>query len=744
LQQFRVNELHVLLSTFRCPKLGKKHELIQRCIGLLQNSRNQGAVMQKIHEINASRRYHALSTQSSTNSNSSTSSGGQSYQMDAGSSLSGAAAAAAAAAQAAVAAQAAAAHQSLYTPQAIQPNMIQRQPHHFMPSAQPPHSFTSHSLFNRARSLRIVKLPFYDKTKTLLELSELPASSSTIRQTLRSAFKFIVPSDVLRLLNYRNEPAVLPRVEVQMRFFLLDPSKEQADDFPPNCEVKIDNTGVPLPNVIPTNKPNVEPKRPSRPVNITPFVQYHREVDKEHKVLIEWSADRRAWAVGIFVVNRLTSEILLKRLVSNVHARRDLFVTKRAISEKLRDDDEDDGVQMESIKFTLLCPLGRTRMVTPVKGYDCEHLQCFDLMLYLKMNEKRPTWKCAICDKSVTYENLIIDGYFEQVLKKASRNVTEVELLADGEWRPVVEQRDESLSDGADDEIPSKKLRSFAACPLNSHHRISSAPSITAQCNSNSNAAGMCASSSAAAFDDDVIVLGDSDDEVEEVVSASASTAALTNLRLNGAVINNNSSSSSGSMNNTRGLPTYHQQQHSTSSSSSVMFPSADSRSNSVSNQSIICIDLDDSDPTEAAAQMRSESQSSSQSLSKSHNAITTSRSLHSPPITNSNNQYFSLISQQQINVSTAAAAAACVSSATAVSSNQTPPSSAQFFPFYSPPPPPPPTLPSSAAAGIPFIHGLDTTYPVFQDPYNPIIAEQLRNFMASIHQTAGSSRRYN
>lgn len=66
-----------------------------------------------------------------------------------------------------------------------------------------------------------------------------------------------------------------------------------------------------LQNVIPTNKPNVEAKRPSRPVNITPFVQQHREPDSTHKVLIEWTADRRAWAVAIFVVNRLTSEILM-------------------------------------------------------------------------------------------------------------------------------------------------------------------------------------------------------------------------------------------------------------------------------------------------------------------------------------------------------------------------------------------------------------------------------------------------
>uniref|UniRef100_F1KSP5 E3 SUMO-protein ligase gei-17 n=1 Tax=Ascaris suum TaxID=6253 RepID=F1KSP5_ASCSU len=611
LQQFRVNELHILLSTFRCPKLGKKNELIQRCVSLLQNSRNQAAVMQKIREINASRRYHALGTQSS---------GPAQYgQVDGGSLLTGG--------------------HSLYPSQLqMPPNMLH---HPFMPSQ---HSFVP--LMERARNLRIVDLPFYDKTKTLLELSELPASASGIRTTSRTAFNFFVPPDVLCNITYRNEPVVLPRVEVQMRFFLLDHTKEQLDDFPPNCEVKIDNTCVPLPNVIPTNKPNVEAKRPSRPVNITPFVQQHREPDSTHKVLIEWTADRRAWAVAIFVVNRLTSEILMKRLLSNVHARRDAFVTKRLIRIRLGDD-SDDSLHMESAKFTLLCPLGRTRMVTPVKGSDCTHLQCFDLMLFLKMNEKRPTWKCAICDKAVTYNKIIIDGYFEQVLKKAGRNVNEVELFPNGEWRPIV-PKDESVSD--DDEVPLKKV-----CSATPNNHLSVAPSAT----------NLAATAPAQVPDDDVIVLGDSDDEVEEVSSS-------TNQR--GGIARNSSS-------------------------------------HSASNQSIICIDLDESDPVDLTGQLPSQSESQNCRLSP---LVT----LQLPPVTHADPSTSSITAQMST-------------------------------PIISPPLLPPQwytSVPPVEGGRVAFMGPFDTPYSVFPDNYNSnLIAEELRQFMASIHQaTRPGNRRFN
>lgn len=55
----------------------------------------------------------------------------------------------------------------------------------------------------------------------------------------------------------------------------------------------------------------MEAKRPSCPVDITPFVQQPSRLDNVHSVHIQWAADMRAWAVGIFVVKRVTSEILM-------------------------------------------------------------------------------------------------------------------------------------------------------------------------------------------------------------------------------------------------------------------------------------------------------------------------------------------------------------------------------------------------------------------------------------------------
>lgn len=60
--------------------------------------------------------------------------------------------------------------------------------------------------------------------------------------------------------------------------------------------------------------------------------------------------------------------------------------------------------------MSLTCPLGKMRMSTPCRASTCNHLQCFDAMTYLQMNERKPTWMCPVCDKSAIYDNLTIDG----------------------------------------------------------------------------------------------------------------------------------------------------------------------------------------------------------------------------------------------------------------------------------------------------------------------------------------------
>ena len=33
------------------------------------------------------------------------------------------------------------------------------------------------------------------------------------------------------------------------------------------------------------------------------------------------------------------------------------------------------------------------------------------------MNERKPTWTCPVCDSKALYDNLLIDGYFQDVIK---------------------------------------------------------------------------------------------------------------------------------------------------------------------------------------------------------------------------------------------------------------------------------------------------------------------------------------
>lgn len=60
--------------------------------------------------------------------------------------------------------------------------------------------------------------------------------------------------------------------------------------------------------------------------------------------------------------------------------------------------------------LSLVPQLVKMRLSVPCRAETCAHLQCFDAVFYLQMNEKKPTWMCPVCDKPAPYDQLIIDG----------------------------------------------------------------------------------------------------------------------------------------------------------------------------------------------------------------------------------------------------------------------------------------------------------------------------------------------
>ena len=65
------------------------------------------------------------------------------------------------------------------------------------------------------------------------------------------------------------------------------------------------------------------------------------------------------------------------------------------------------------------------------------------------MNERKPTWNCPVCDRKALYDDLQIDGYYQDILdSKKTIDEETVMLEKDGPWKPVPkEDNKESAKD---------------------------------------------------------------------------------------------------------------------------------------------------------------------------------------------------------------------------------------------------------------------------------------------------------
>lgn len=74
-------------------------------------------------------------------------------------------------------------------------------------------------------------------------------------------------------------------------------------------------------------------------------------------------------------------------------------------------DDDDDDIQIQNtLPVQLLCPLSKCRIKLPVRGQKCQHIQCYDADTYLLINERKPAWKCPVCDSLAPFNELFVDG----------------------------------------------------------------------------------------------------------------------------------------------------------------------------------------------------------------------------------------------------------------------------------------------------------------------------------------------
>uniref|UniRef100_A0A6I8NZ52 Protein inhibitor of activated STAT 1 n=1 Tax=Ornithorhynchus anatinus TaxID=9258 RepID=A0A6I8NZ52_ORNAN len=281
--------------------------------------------------------------------------------------------------------------------------------------------------------IKLQKLPFYDLLDELIKPTSLASDNS--QRFRETCFAFaLTPQQVQQISSSMDISGTKCdfTVQVQLRFCLSETSCPQEDHFPPNLCVKVNGKPCSLPGYLPPTKNGVEPKRPSRPINITSLVRLSTTVP--NTIVVSWTAEiGRNYSMAVYLVKQLSSTVLLQRL--RAKGIRNPDHSRALIKEKLTAD-PDSEIATTSLRVSLLCPLGKMRLTIPCRALTCSHLQCFDATLYIQMNEKKPTWVCPVCDKKAPYEHLIIDGLFMEILKCCT-DCDEIQFKEDGSWAPM-------------------------------------------------------------------------------------------------------------------------------------------------------------------------------------------------------------------------------------------------------------------------------------------------------------------
>ncbi|XP_031426413.1 E3 SUMO-protein ligase PIAS2 isoform X2 [Clupea harengus] len=278
-------------------------------------------------------------------------------------------------------------------------------------------------------------LPFYDVLDVLIKPSSLgPCTTQRFHQEKYFIFA-LTPQQVREVCISRD---FLPggrrdyMVQIQLRFCLSETSCPQEDNYPNSLCIKVNGKLFPLPGFAPPPKNGVEQKRPGRSLNITSLVRLSSAVPNQ--ISVTWAPEiGKTYSMSVYLVRQLTSPLLLQRL--KMKGIRNPDHSRALIKEKLTAD-PDSEVATTSLRVSLMCPLGKMRLTVPCRAVTCSHLQCFDAALYLQMNEKKPTWICPVCDKKATYDSLIIDGLFMEILNDCS-DVDEIKFQEDGTWCPM-------------------------------------------------------------------------------------------------------------------------------------------------------------------------------------------------------------------------------------------------------------------------------------------------------------------
>lgn len=282
-------------------------------------------------------------------------------------------------------------------------------------------------------------LPFYKMMDTLLKPMNCQTNLSVANFSGLFYLADSVRHSIVKSWNISNQEY---KTQIILRIVQIGPKEKLVDRLPFNITVSVNNHQCKLPTLNIPTKAGITPWRCNVPIDITQQTEL-KNCSLENTLRITWSDDPHEYMAGVFLAQKLTWNELLVELKKRPLRKSEK--TKDFIRKSM-ETDMDMGVGVDSMFATVKDPLSKKRMELPARGIDCIHLQCFDAIQFLQMNEQKQTWTCPLCKKKVGFEDIEVDEFFLNMLQ--SPDLTEdcenVILQNDGTW---AEKKPKEVSD---------------------------------------------------------------------------------------------------------------------------------------------------------------------------------------------------------------------------------------------------------------------------------------------------------
>lgn len=175
-----------------------------------------------------------------------------------------------------------------------------------------------------------------------------------------------------------------------------------------------------------------------RPADITDHV---KNLSRQFIINIVYSDAPEPYIMYLYIVNVRSPQKLvdyISKECPHISTQATLAAIKQDYEQNL-----DEDIIMDKSLLSLRCPITYARMKYPMKSTVCDHVQCFDGLSFLQMQERIPSWICPVCSAQLDQNTLAISNYMTEIIDNTHEDVDTVNLNFDGSWEVKKEEEDE-------------------------------------------------------------------------------------------------------------------------------------------------------------------------------------------------------------------------------------------------------------------------------------------------------------